>query len=421
MKGAVALSVLIATQLFAVQIPANSELSIRLADKVASEAPTQPSAVHAVLIAPVVVNGAVTVSAGSQLVGSVKQAKAATDTDKDPATLELVFTELREGTQRANIAAVVAGLDNARETIDDKGLITGIAPGDTFTARIDQGITKLQASDKFAGLAGLIAGAKQALKIDDANPNIDYDAGAELTLRLTQPFEWRAGDHGPTSKLGTFPDEDALAGLVNSEPFRTMAQSPARPSDMTNIMFLATEDELRAAFEKAGWSAPSRINTQSKLETARALVESRGYKEGPMSVLLLDGRMPDMAFEKGNNTFAQRHHLRIFRRPGTFGGKPIWVCSSTHDTGIDFSDRDRTFIHKIDPQIDRERAKVVNDLLFTGMIRSLALVDRPDIPQNAANAMGDSLKTDGGMAVLLFQQRASGFVMPNWKRHVRSH
>jgi hypothetical protein len=140
MKAAVALSVLIAPQLFAVQIPANSELSIRLTDKVASEAPTQPSAVHAVLIAPVVVNGAVMVSAGSQLVGFVKQAKAATD--KDPATLELVFTELREGTQRANIAAVVAGLDNARETIDDKGLITGIAPGDTFTARIDQGITK---------------------------------------------------------------------------------------------------------------------------------------------------------------------------------------------------------------------------------------------------------------------------------------
>jgi hypothetical protein len=396
-----ALSFLIATQLFAVQIPANSELSIRLTDKVASEAPTQPSAVHAVLIAPVIVNGAVAVSAGSQLTGSVRQAKAATD--KDRATLELVFTELRDGTQHATIATVVAGLDNARETVDDKGVITGISPGDTFTSRIDQGISKLQANDKFAGLAGLISGAKQALKIDDANPNIDYDAGAELTLRLTRPFEWRAGDHGPTAKLRMFPDQDALAGLVNSEPFRTMAQSPPRPSDMTNIMFLATEDQLRDAFEKAGWSAPSRLNSKSKLETARALIESRGYKEGPMSVLLLDGRAPDMAFEKGNNTFAERHHLRIFRRPGAFAGKPIWVCSSTHDTGIDFSERDRTFIHKIDSQIDRERAKVVNDLLFTGVIRSLALVDRPDIPQNATNATGDSLKTDGGMAVLLFE------------------
>jgi hypothetical protein len=172
---------------------------------------------------------------------------------------------------------------------------------------------------------------------------------------------------------------------------------------MTNLMFLATEDELISAFEKAGWSAAASLNVQSKLETARALIESRGYKEGPMSILQLDGRPSDFAYQKGNNTFAQRHHLRIFRRPGAFNGKPIWVCSSTHDTGIDFSERDRTFIHKIDPEIDRERAKVVNDLLFTGMIRGIALVARPDIPPDATNATGDSLHTDGSMAVLLFK------------------
>jgi hypothetical protein len=84
-------------------------------------------------------------------------------------------------------------------------------------------------------------------------------------------------------------------------------------------------------------------------------------------------------------------------------GKPVWVCSATHDIGIDYSERDRTFIHKVDSQIDKERAKVVNDLIFTGAIRSIALVDRPDIPRNATNATGDSLRTDGSMAVLLFQ------------------
>src|SRR5579863_8791127 len=190
------LSFLLAARLFGVPIPRGSELSVRLTDKVASEASGQPTAVQAVLIAPLILNGAVAISAGAQLTGSVKQAKAATD--KDPAHLQFVFTELREGAQRANISAVVASLDNARETIDDKGLITGIAPGDTFSARIDQGISKLQSNDKLAGLASLIAGTKQALKIEDANPNIDYDPGAEFTLRLTQGFEWRAGDHGPT-------------------------------------------------------------------------------------------------------------------------------------------------------------------------------------------------------------------------------
>jgi hypothetical protein len=391
----------LAAQLSAIPIPAGTELSVRLTDKVASEAATQPPAVHAVLIAPVIVAGDIALSAGAQLTGTVKQAKAAAD--KVPALLQLVFSEISDGAARAQISAVVISLDNARETVDDKGTITGIAPGDTFSARLDQGIAKLQNNDRLSALAGLIQGTKEALNIQEANPNIDYDAGAEITLRVTQPFEWSGTNQGAASRLQPFADEAALSDLVNRQPFRTVAANPPRPSDMTNIMFIATEQELRTAFEKAGWSTATQLNAQSRLETARALIEARGYKEGPMSILLLDGHAPDIAYQKGNNTFAQRHHLRIFRRPGTFAGKPVWVCSSTHDIGIDFSDRDRTFIHKIDPQIDHERAKVVNDLLFTGAIRSIALVERPDIPHNATNATGDSLQTDGSMAVLLFQ------------------
>jgi hypothetical protein len=397
----VCIALVMAAQAWAERIPAGTELSVRLVDKVATETTKPSTAIHATVIAPVIVEGAIAIPAGAQLEGEVKQAKAATE--QDPAELELVFTEIRDGAVRAKLSAVMAGLDNARETVDDKGAITGISPSDTLSARINQGIGKLQANDKFAGLAGLIQGAKQALKIEDANPNIDYDPGVEFTLRLTQPLDWRVADQGAVAKLLPFPNQDALADLVDRQPFRTVAENPPRPSDVTNLMFLATEEELRAAFEKAGWSTAARLSTQSKLETARALIEARGYKEGPMSVLLLDGQPPYLAYQKGNNTFAQRHHLRIFRRPGTFDGKPIWVCSSTHDIGIDFSERDRTFIHKVDSQMDKERAKVVNDLIFTGAIRSIALVERPDVPRNATNATGDSLLTDGSMAVLLFQ------------------
>ncbi len=390
-----------AWQAWAARIPAGTELSVRLVNKVATEVTKPSTPIHATVIAPVIVEGTIAIPAGAQLDGEVKQATAATDRDR--AELELIFTEIRDGAVRAKLSAVMAGLDNAGETVDDKGVIAGISPSDTLSARINQGIGKLGANDKFAGLAGLIQGAKQALKIDDANPNIDYDPGVEFTLRLTQPLDWRVTDQGFAAKLLPFPGQDALADLVNRQPFRTVSENPPRPSDVTNIMFLATEEELRAAFEKADWSTAARLSTQSKLETARALIEARGYKEGPMSVLLLDGQPPDLSYQKGNDTFAQRHHLRIFRRPGTFDGKPIWVCSSTHDVGIDFSERDRTFIHKVDSQIDKERAKVVNDLIFTGAIRSIALVERPGIPRNATNATGDSLRTDGSMAVLLFQ------------------
>jgi hypothetical protein len=387
--------------LSAVQIPTGAELNIRLEDKVASDAKTQPASIRAVLIAPVIVDGKVAISAGAELTGAVKQARPAAD--NTPAQLQLEFTEISSGAVRTRIPAVVSGLDNAREKVDNTGLITGIDPGATYSARIDQGVSKLQSNEKYAGLASLITGVKQALNIEDAKPDIDYDPGVELTLRTTQAFEWKGVDNGPTSHLQPIPNENALAELVNRQPFRTLTQAGARPSDMTNLMFLGTEEELVAAFEKAGWSQAARLSTSSKMETARALIESRGYKEGPMSVLMLDGHAPDYAFQKGNNTYAQRHHLRIFRRPDTFLGKPVWVCSATHDTGIDFSEREHTFIHKIDSQIDRERAKVTNDLLFTGMVRSISLVPRPNIPQDASNATGDALRTDGGMVVLLFQ------------------
>lgn len=61
----------------------------------------------------------------------------------------------------------------------------------------------------------------------------------------------------------------------------------------------------------------------------------------------------------------------------------------------------RSFIHKIDPQIDRERAKVASGLLFSGRAGGLALVQRPNAPAGSQNATGDKLETDGRMVVLL--------------------
>jgi hypothetical protein len=154
-------------------------------------------------------------------------------------------------------------------------------------------------------------------------------------------------------------------------------------------------------FAAAGWTTAQSLNALAKFETIRALAEDRGYNEAPVSVLLLDGKAPDLVFEKLNNTFARRHHLRVWLRPEILLGKPVWAIAATHDVGINFSEENRTFIHRIDSEIDRERAKVVNDLLFTGRVQSMALVDRPDVPQHAQNATGDNLETDGKIAVLV--------------------
>ena len=248
-----------------------------------------------------------------------------------------------------------------------------------------------------AGLAGILETVKGAV-LKDADPNINFDAGAEMTLRLTKALAVPVGVAPPP--IGGFDNAATLSEMVNAQPFRTYSQNPHRASDITNVMLIGSEQEVASAFAEAGWSGTNRLNGVTKFETAVAIIDQRGFKEAPVSVLTLGGRPPDMVFQKGNDTFSARHHLRVWRSPDTFGGRAVWVCSSTHDIGIDYSQREMTFIHKIDSHIDAERAKVVNDLLFTGRVAELALVDRPEVPKRAANATGDDLVTDGEMAVM---------------------
>src|SRR3984885_13556578 len=381
----------------AARIPPGAKIQIRLTTEINTSTAKVGEAFQGLVIAPVVVAGRVAMAAGAMLGGRVKEVTAAVNPD-DQAVLALAFDEIRDaGGKRAGLAAKLSAVDNARESLDADGRIQGIVASKTGSGRLDQGINKI--SEKYPSFAELLGTMKQVV-LKDADANIDYKAGVEMTIELTKPLDWMGAVKIPD--IASIEPADLLFRLVNREPFRTAPQKDQSPSDITSIMFLGARQQIEDAFQKAGWSPAAKLSDQSKLETFRAMAEMRGYQEAPVSVLLLDGRAPDLLFEKTNDTFAARHHLRIWQRPGTFNGQDIWVCAATHDTGISFSEQDRTFIHKIDPQVDLERAKVVNDLLLTGLVRALALVDRNPLPQDMHNATGDALKTDGAMAIVQF-------------------
>jgi len=376
-------------------IPSGTEIQIRLTSALNTASGKAGQQFDAVVIAPVVVDGRIAMAAGAKLSGHIVNVTAADQKDQQ-ASVSLAFDQIADGARKSTLAAKVTGVDNARESVDSNGLITGIKPSDTGSARLDQGINKV--SEKYPGFGDLLSTVKQAvLKQTDAN--IDYEPGVEMTIALTKPLNWTASNSGLS--VSAIQPENALAQLVAREPFRTMAQKPAKPSDVINLMFLGSEQQLGTAFEKAGWVRADRLDDKSKLETFRAMAEDRGYKEAPVSILYLDGAPPDMVFEKATDTFNARHHIRIFHRPDKFHGQDVWEAASTHDTGIDFSQESHNFTHKIDPQIDHERAKVVNDLLFTGLVQGLSLVER-NLPPGLSNATGDQLQTDGSIAVLAF-------------------
>lgn len=394
----VVVAVALSVSALAVQIPSGTQLQIRLKTAVAASSSKAGQQVEAVVIEPVVMNGQLAILPGALVEGTVKEAKPSTGSDVR-ASLTLAFTKLKtaDGKKSVGIDATLTAVDNARETVDDKGTITGILVSETWAGRADKGIQKVsQKSPSFGDLLSAVKGAF----FKQVDSDIDYPAGAEMTLKLNKELIWSGS--GSLPKLGDIASADDLSALVTRQPFRTMTEKTNKPSDITNVMLLGSRDKIEAAFTAAGWTSAEALNSQSTMETARAIGEDRGYKEAPVSILLLAGQKPDLVFQKQLNTFAKRHHLRLWKRPGRFHGRDIWVCSSTHDSGIDFSAENRTFIHKIDPEIDRERAKVTSDLLFTGKVTGLALVERPDVPKKAKNGTGDDLLTDGRMAVLEF-------------------
>ena len=382
-------------------LPRDTELQVRLTTEASSNQPSG-SAIGAVVIVPVFLNGTPVIAAGTRVTGNTADAsafRAASDqTTEQAAAVRLQFTRIEDAAGHAKpLFSVVEGVDNAREAVDSSGLITGIQQSQTVEAQINRGINKL--ATQYGQFAQILTGIEGAL-VKPVDASIDYKPGVEITLRLTKPLEWTAG---PMNSLpSAITPAEQLAALVNAEPFRTVAQNPPKPSDMTNVMLIGSAEQLQTAFHEAGWFAADVLSGTSKMETARALIEDRGYSEAPMSILFLEGRPPDMAMQKQNDTFAMRHHIRIWRMPQMFQGKPVWVAAATHDTSITFSPASRSFTHGIDPHIDLERAKVVNDLLFMGRARGVALVERTGVPADASNATGDKLISDGRMAVVEF-------------------
>jgi hypothetical protein len=257
-----------------------------------------------------------------------------------------------------------------------------------------------------ARVAGSVKSATPAKPDARAELLLDFteltlDQGADLELSLTKALEL-AADY-LIEKVTPIEPAAELAALVDAIPFQTTAGKLEKPSDVTNLMYIGTREQIEAAFQAAGWAAAAELNAVSGLQTMRAVAEQRGYKEAPMSTLLLEGRPPDLVFQKQYNTFAKRHQLRISQRAEKFQGREVWVRAATHDTGIDFSPENRTFIHKIDSQIDHKGAKVVFDLMFADKVQAVALVERPKVPTSGENATGDKIETDGKMAVLVLR------------------
>jgi opacity protein-like surface antigen len=381
-----------------------TKLEIRLQQPISSYATPKGTKISGVLIAPLTEGGDMLLPLGTTVEGSVTEVrKVGMGVVHETARIELQFNRvvLSNG-ESVPLQCRVTEVENARESVDAEGRIQGIRSTATLSNRASGVIGSLAFGDP---IAAIFTTAASASVLRFSEPEISLPEGTELIAELTAPIVLPKVEPTLVPPIATTPEEKKdLSQLVEELPFRTYTDKNHIPSDITNLIFIGSAGSVERAFAASDWVQVDSLTAESTYATVRSVAENQGYKSAPMSTLLLGGQAPAYAYAKTLNTFSKRHHLRIWASSLDWSGQTVWTSSSTHDTGIGFSKKNKTFIHLIDTHIDNERAKVVNDLIFTGCVSNVQLVDRPWIPKDATNGTGEELITDGRIAVLQFNE-----------------
>jgi len=381
-------------------LPAGTTMEIRLTRRIATQQDREGGAVQAVLSAPVMIGNRVVLPLGSTILGTVIKVQSVRfGLVHETAALGLRMDRaILPDATTLKISARVVQLENSREVVGKSGDIQGVRATSTMSHRTAGAIGTLAFSNPIA-LIFTTASSASLLRFSD--PEISLPANAELMLQLTAPLEVVGSDAPETATVADTPaQQQDLRTLVRHQAFRTETDRSHIPSDMTNLMFIGQSEAILRAFTAAGWMQVQVLDAASAYRTVRAISEAQAYQAAPMSTLLLEGQSPRFALAKTLDTFSKRHHLRVFAAQGQWEGQPVWISSSTQDIGIGFAASQKSFIHQIDHNIDHERTKVVNDLLLTGCVTAINMVDRPWLPKDAKNGTGEPIVTDGGMAVL---------------------
>lgn len=214
----------------------------------------------------------------------------------------------------------------------------------------------------------------------------------------------------------------SAADQLGNEPTGTMAGHPAiaqsprhattssgRQGDAINIAFVGSEEDLHRALAVAGWYAADAITLKTSVRIAADCVLKKPYAHAPVSNLYVWGRVQDAAFEQPVGTSPnQRHHVRFWRsRAVDDKGRPLWLGSATFDERVEISRTTGGFTHKISPEIDKERDKLLLDAVAADTIDGYYWVDRFQPERSGKNGGGDPYQTDQRLAVGIVDLRRS--------------
>jgi LssY C-terminus len=373
-------------------VPAGTVLYLRLMTPVSTASSHLDEEVKAEIERSVSGPTGVEIPVGAVASGRVaKLIPSSSPTDRVKLLLEFSTLEL-PGQAATSLAAHVSGVDNARERVLADGTIVGVLGSELPATLLNSAI------DKFEKKNSSDTQQSGGTMLGRADTAITYPAGTEFFLTLDKPL----------TVTGNFQPEFAqqISPALKEKVLELLAHTPQRVASkkgtlggVVNLVLIGNQQEIRTAFEKAGWTYAQEEKGQPILKTLQAVIAGKGYDAAPMSTLYVYGRPQDMAFEKMFNTFAKRHHLRLWRVPMTSPqGRAMWAVAADHDTGVDI--HPGVISHATDPHVDDERAKVGADLGMTGLVAAEELVTPPHPLHSGYTATGGPWETDGQVLVV---------------------
>ena len=252
------------------QVPAGTQLHVRLATPIGSFGSRPGAPVSAVLIAPIAMNRETVLPEGSILSGIVTRAQAvgfgiahetaALSVDFDTCTLPDGF--------KMPVATRLLEVDNGREHVIADGSIHGVRTTSSISYRATGYIRMVLAWEWHAHLA--LWAAKMIL-VQVPEPEIYYPAGVELTLALRDTL---VSTVQPDSEERlTREDRTDLRTVTAGMPYRAYTAGSNRASDLMNVLFVGSKEEIDSAFLAAGWTRAKASTLHSTILGVRAVAE----------------------------------------------------------------------------------------------------------------------------------------------------
>ena len=294
-------------------------------------------------------------------------------------------------------SALSFAANRARDEFFRKRQIANILPPHSKTTGFVYGV--LDAGVKYAHI--VIVGHNRVETFDFALP-VPGPAFVGTNIRADNIY--------PGKKIEDL-DLGSLRTTFAKQACCTTNSDGTRNGDPLNLVIVESKKDPIVPFIARGWHLARQLDVASAIETVRAFIFRDEFLTSPVSPLYVFGRKEDVVVQKARSTINERVHARLWLTPYTFEGRRVWIGQVSRDIGVRLTDQTWNLTtHKIAPDVDFDRAYLLQDVSMSGFVERYGYVDGVGAALASAprtNLTGDPYYTDGLRAIIFLSNQTT--------------